>query len=80
MACNDSPVAMSICKISAVLAHIDAEYDQIGGGGIASVTIVEPDVVVARVPQEGRVDVLTFTLNLDDPTAVTVREMTYAAD
>lgn len=59
--CPKDALARSIAELSTITADLDATYLR-GGGGIQSIQRKATGIYLVRLPQEGRVDLLTYTL------------------
>jgi len=57
--------------IRAILDDLAASYSEVGGGGIGEIRQIETDVFRISLPQEERVDLLTYAIKIDSKCAVT---------
>ena len=62
--------------IEAVLKDLKATYPLTGGGGISDLRLVATDTYAASIAQEERIDVITYTLGLDDRGLVVIQKRT----
>jgi hypothetical protein len=72
--CMQSALNRSRCMIEAVLQDIKATYPLTGGGGISNLRLVATDTYAVSIAQEERLDVITYTLELDDRGQVVIRK------
>lgn len=62
--CATDPVAQSICIYQVLLADVAKTYRQRGGGGISSIVQKSTTTFDVRIAQEGRADILTYTVDV----------------
>ena len=60
--CQDSNLHRAQCMIELILEDISANYQETGGGGISSIKAASSTSYVVSLPQEERVDLLTYEL------------------
>lgn len=58
------PVQQSICIYQAILADVAKTYTLRGGGGISSITQTSTTAFAVHIAQEGRKDVLNYTVKI----------------
>ena len=58
------PVQQSICIYQAILADLAKTYRLRGGGGISSVKQTSSTTFTVEIAQEGRVDLLNYTVKV----------------
>jgi len=58
------PVQQSICIYQAILADVAKTYRLRGGGGISSVKQTSSTTFTVEIAQEGRVDLLNYTVKV----------------
>lgn len=61
------------CMIELILEDIAANYGGIGGGGISSIKAVSSTSYIVSLPQEERIDLLTYEFNVKADGTVTVK-------
>ncbi|TWS96133.1 hypothetical protein [Reyranella sp. CPCC 100927] len=62
--CTMDPVQQSICVYQAILADVAKTYTQRGGGGISSIVQNSTTTFTVQIAQEGRKDVLNYTVKI----------------
>ena len=78
--CTESPVGRSRCMIAKVLRDVSETYLLPGGGGISAVRAVARDTYAVSIAQEERVDVITYTLALDDRGEAVIKRRTESSE
>jgi hypothetical protein len=63
----------SRCMIELILKDIDATYDAVSGGGISSIKAASSTSYVVSLPQEERVDLLTYDFTVKADGSVSVK-------
>lgn len=58
------PVQQSICVYQAILADLAKTYTPRGGGGISAITQTSTTTFTVQVAQEGRTDLLNYTVRI----------------
>ena len=58
------PVQQSICVYQAILADVAKTYRQRGGGGISSIVQTSTTTFTVQIAQEGRKDLLNYTVKI----------------
>jgi hypothetical protein len=61
------------CMIELILEDISATYDGVSGGGISSIKATTSTTYVVSLPQEERVDLLTYDFNVKADGSVSVK-------
>lgn len=59
--CRDTNLHRSICMIDLALADISAHYGRVSGGGVSGIRALDSTTYEVSLPQEERVDVLTYS-------------------
>jgi hypothetical protein len=72
--CAQSALKRSRCMIDAVLRDLKTSYPLTGGGGISDLSLVATDTYAVSIAQEERIDVITYTLALDDRGQVLIQK------
>jgi hypothetical protein len=62
--CAMDAVEQSICIYEAILADVNENYRQRGGGGISSIVQESTTTFIVTIAQEGRKDLLTYTVKI----------------
>jgi hypothetical protein len=62
--CAMDPVQQSICIYQAILADVAKTYKTRGGGGISSITQTSTTTFTVQIAQEGRADLLNYTVKI----------------
>ena len=60
-ACRDTSLHRSLCMIDLALADISAHYEWVSGGGISGIRGVDSTTYEVSLPQEERVDVISYS-------------------
>jgi hypothetical protein len=70
--CGKNALERSRCMIEAILADLSTTYTQVGGGGISDIRMTATDTYAVSMPQEERVDIITYELALKDDGTVAI--------
>ena len=62
--CPPGNLHRSRCMIELLLEDLAAHYGGVGGGGISSIRALSSTSYVVSLPQEGRVDLMTYTFDV----------------
>ena len=62
--CAMNPIQQSICIYQAILADVAKTYTPRGGGGISSIVQTSTTTFTVQIAQEGRKDLLNYTVKL----------------
>ena len=69
---SDNQIIVSQKLLNFIIDDVVATYDSIGGGGISSIKQKATNIYEVSLPQEGRVDVLTYELKVDESCVVSL--------
>lgn len=72
------PIQQSICIYQAILADVDKTYKLRGGGGISSVKQTSSTTFTVTIAQEGREDLLNYTVKIGSAGKVEIVNKTEA--
>lgn len=61
------------CMIELILEDLAANYGGVGGGGISSIKAASSTSYVVSLPQEERIDLLTYEFNVKADDTVSVK-------
>ncbi len=61
------------CMIELILEDLDANYGAVSGGGISSIKAASSTSYVVSLPQEERIDLLTYEFNVKADGTVSVK-------
>ena len=70
------PVQQSICVYQAILADVAKTYTPRGGGGISSIVQTSTTTFTVQIAQEGRKDLLNYTVKIGADGKVEIVERT----
>ena len=71
--CPPGNLHRSRCMIELLLEDIAANYDGVGGGGISSIKAASSTSYVVSLPQEERIDLLTYEFDVKADGTVSVK-------
>jgi len=71
--CKPDLLHRSLCMIALILEDIEANYDHVGGGGVSSIEQVSSTSYRISLPQEERIDFLTYEFAVDSDGRVTLQ-------
>jgi hypothetical protein len=74
--CTMDPIQQSICVYQAILADVAKTYNLHGGGGISSIVQTSTTTFAVEIGQEGRKDVLNYTVKIGSDGKVEVVDRT----
>ena len=69
---TDNRILVSQNIFNFIIEDIVASYGATGGGGISSIKQKATYIYEASLPQEGKIDVLTYELSIDESCAVSL--------
>src|SRR5215468_8274302 len=77
--CVMNPIQQSICIYQAILADVAKTYTLRGGGGISSIVQNSTTTFTVQIAQEGRKDLLNYTVKIGSGGKVEIVDKTQTA-
>ena len=74
--CKLDDLSRSLCMIELILQDVRSGYDQLGGGGVSSIQAESSTSYTIALPQEERIDRLTYVFEVDADGTVRIQSRT----
>lgn len=74
--CPSGNLQRTRCMIGMLLDDLGASYDGAGGGGISAIRATTSTTYVVSLPQEGRIDVMTYEFEFKPGGSVRIKSRT----
>ena len=79
MKCQITALQRSQEMIRTILDDLTKSYTEVGGGGISQIKLSATDTYVVSLPQEERIDQLSYVMSIDEHCKAVIKKRTETA-